>query len=148
MSTLSSSIPPLLTDAPEPSVRRQRNRGDRNFFAIITGGVLFVPLLVFSFLIVLIAGAWPAIQQFGWSFISGKTWDANAEGGALFGALPFMYGTMATAIGALLIAAPIGIAVATFLSEIETEGLSLPTGVYVAAPVVAFMSLVCTMTDF
>ena len=147
MSTL-STIPPVLEYVPEPVIRPQKNRGDRNFFAIITGGVLFVPLLVFVFLIVLIAGAWPAITQFGWSFLSGKTWDANAEGGALFGALPFMYGTIVTAMGALLIAAPVGIAVATFLSEIETEGLSLPTGVYVAAPVVAFMAPVCTMTDF
>jgi phosphate transport system permease protein len=143
MSTIAPpSLAPVLNYGPAP------NRGDRNFFAIITGGVLFVPLLVFGFLIVLIAGAWPAIHNFGWSFVSGKTWDANAEGGSLFGALPFIYGTMVTAIGALLVAAPIGIGVATFLSEIETEGLSLSTGVYVAAPVVAFMAPVCTMTDF
>ena len=124
------------------------NRGDRNFFGVITGGVFLVPLLVFCFLIVLVAGAWPAIHEFGWSFLSGKTWDANAEGGSLFGALPFVYGTLVTAFGALLIAAPIGIGVATFLSEIETEGLSLATGVFIAAPVVAFMAPVCTMTDF
>ena len=104
---MSTLAPPSL--APVLSYGPAANRGDRNFFGIITGGVLLVPLLVFGFLIVLIAGAWPAIHNFGWSFITGKTWDANAEGGELFGALPFIYGTMVTAIGALLVAAPIGV---------------------------------------
>ena len=105
----------------EPPVRRKtgaRNRGDRAFFGVVTVGVLFVPLLVLLFLAVLLAGAWPAIRTFGLHFLASKQWDANAEGGAAFGALPFIYGTLVTGVAALLIAAPIGIATATFLSEI------------------------------
>ena len=146
MSTIAPASLPV--DIPAPPRTRPRNRGDRNFFAVITGGVLLVPILVLIFLIVLIAGAYPAIHAYGLGFLTGKTWDANAEGGPLFGALPFVYGTLVTAAGALLIAAPIGIGVATFLSEIETSSLAPATCVYVAAPVVAFMAPVCTMTDF
>src|SRR3982751_2100798 len=120
MSTVSpSSVPSAVLI--EPPVRRKtgaRNRGDRAFFGIVTAGVLLVPLLVVLFLAVLLAGSWPAMRHFGLGFLTSKQWDANAEGGPAFGALPFIYGTVVTAVLALLIAAPIGIATATFLSEI------------------------------
>jgi phosphate transport system permease protein len=96
----------------------RRNSGDRRFFNIVTAAVLFVPLLVLLFIAVLVAGAAPALAKFGWGFLTSKTWDANAEGGPMFGALPFIYGTIVTAVAALLIAAPVGIATATFLAEI------------------------------
>src|SRR4051812_46644734 len=111
MSTLSpTSLPAPMMDAPVRPKASVRNKGDRAFFGIVTGGVLFVPVLVFLFLAVLLAGAWPAIRVFGLHFITSKQWDANAEGGEAFGALPFIYGTLVTGIAALLIAAPIGIA--------------------------------------
>jgi phosphate transport system permease protein len=119
MSTLSpSSAPTVVVDAPVAPRRGPRNRGDRAFFGVVTGGVLFVPLLVLLFLGVLVVGAWPAIRAFGLGFLTSRQWDANAEGGAAFGALPFIYGTLVTGVCALLLAAPIGIATATFLSEI------------------------------
>jgi phosphate transport system permease protein len=119
MSTLSpTSLPTPVLDAPGRRTHAVRNKGDRAFFGVVTGGVLFVPLLVFLFLAVLFAGAWPAIRAFGLHFLASRQWDANAEGGAAFGALPFIYGTLVTGVAALLIAAPIGIATATFLSEI------------------------------
>src|SRR4051812_5155654 len=119
MSTLSTAplLPPPAADAPaalpHPLAYGRRNAGDRRFFGVVTAGVLFVPVLVILFMIVLLAGAWPAFREFGLTFLRTRTWDANAEGGAAFGALPFIYGTLVTGVGALLVAAPIGIAVAT-----------------------------------
>src|SRR5258706_12581985 len=98
--------------------RHRGNRGDRLFFGIVTAAVWLVPLLVVIFLGVLLAGAWPAVRAFGWSFLTGKVWNANAEGGEVYSALPFIWGTLVTAFFALLLAAPIGIAVAAFLSEV------------------------------
>src|SRR5258706_1221643 len=98
--------------------RHRGNRGDRVFCGIVAAAVWLVPLLVAIFLGVLLAGAWPAVRAFGWGFLTGKVWNANAEGGEVYGALPFIYGTLVTAFFALLLAAPIGIGVATFLSEI------------------------------
>ena len=121
LSPLSTALSQPATP-PEPPVvvapRRIQNRGDRTFFGVITVAVWFVPALVLTFLAVLAVGSWPAIRAFGWSFLITKKWDANAEGGEMYGALPFIYGTLFTAFFALLIAAPIGIGVATFLSEI------------------------------
>src|SRR3954470_8691681 len=111
MSTLSPSSAPLLIEpggAARPAPRK--NAGDRRFFGVVTAAVLFVPVLVALFIAVLLTGAWPALAEFGWNFLRTRTWDANAEGGAAFGALPFIYGTLVTALAALLIAAPLGIA--------------------------------------
>jgi phosphate transport system permease protein len=118
MTTLSPSSPAILDAAPVMRKPTRRNRGDRIFFQGITVAVLFVPLLVMLFLGVLIAGAWPAVKAFGWKFFITSQWDANAEGGEAYGALPFIWGTLVTAFFALLLAAPIGIGVAAFLSEI------------------------------
>ena len=118
MTTLSPTT--VLQDVPSVENRRhtRHNRGDRVFFGIVTAAIWLVPLLVLMFLGVLLAGAWPAIRAFGWSFLAGKVWNANAEGGEMYGALPFIWGTLVTAFFALLLAAPIGIAVAAFLSEV------------------------------
>ncbi|HEY7120867.1 MAG TPA: phosphate ABC transporter permease subunit PstC [Tepidisphaeraceae bacterium] len=150
MSTLFPSSTPatLLVDAPPLRRPTQRNRGDRTFFGVVTGGVLLVPMLVFVFLAVLMVGAWPAVQQFGGRFIWSTEWDANAAGGAAFGALPFIYGTVVTGVFALALAAPVGIGVATFLSEIDTGDWSYAVCAFVAIPVMAFMAPVVTMTDF
>jgi phosphate transport system permease protein len=98
--------------------RHRGNRGDRVFFGVVTAALWLVPQLVVVLHGVLLAGAWPAVRAFGWGFLTGKVWDANAEGGEAYSALPFIWGTLVTAFFALLLAAPIGIAVAAFLSEV------------------------------
>src|SRR6202050_1996234 len=55
------------------------------------------------------------------SFLTGKTWDPVAE---QFGALPFIYGTVLTSLIALLIAVPLGVGAAIFLSELAPPRLS------------------------
>jgi phosphate transport system permease protein len=63
------------------------------------------------------------IQKFGWSFLWGTTWDPIKE---QFGALPFLYGTLVSSIIALLIAVPVGLGVAIFLSELAPRKVSDP----------------------
>jgi phosphate transport system permease protein len=58
--------------------------------------------------------ALPAVRQFGFSFITSTQWDAVDDN---YGALPLIYGTMVSAFLALLIAAPLGVAIAIFLTE-------------------------------
>lgn len=58
--------------------------------------------------------AWPAIQSFGLNFLVTTTWDPVAN---VYGALPQVYGTLVTSAIALVIAVPVGIGVAVFLSE-------------------------------
>ncbi|MEB3292814.1 MAG: phosphate ABC transporter permease subunit PstC [Synechococcales bacterium] len=70
---------------------------------------------------VLLAIAWrvgiealPAMQKFGLGFLTSSRWDPVED---IYGALPQIYGTMISACIALLIALPIGLGVAIFLSE-------------------------------
>jgi phosphate transport system permease protein len=56
----------------------------------------------------------PAIQKFGLGFLATSRWSVNDE---VFGALTQIYGTLVTSFIALLLAVPIGIGVAIFLSE-------------------------------
>ncbi|OUC13877.1 MAG: phosphate ABC transporter permease subunit PstC [Alkalinema sp. CACIAM 70d] len=58
--------------------------------------------------------ALPAIQQFGAGFLTSSRWDPVED---IYGALPQIYGTLVSSLIALLIAMPIGIGVAIFLSE-------------------------------
>lgn len=58
--------------------------------------------------------AWPAIREFGFSFVTGSRWLPNRD---TFGVLPFLVGTAVSSFIALLFALPLGLAVAIFLSE-------------------------------
>jgi len=56
----------------------------------------------------------PALEEFGLGFLTGANWQPNRD---RYGVLPFLVGTTATALIALLIAFPPGLAIAIFLSE-------------------------------
>jgi phosphate transport system permease protein len=60
------------------------------------------------------------LHKFGWKFFVGSAWDpVNAN----FGALPFIYGTLMTSIVALIIAVPLAVGVAVFLTEMCPKAL-------------------------
>jgi len=91
-------------------------------------GIAILASLGASVLLVLIAWqifdlAWPAIQSFGLSFIWTEAWDPVKN---QFGALIFIYGTVVTAGIALLIATPLSIAIALFLTEIAPRRVAAP----------------------
>ena len=62
-------------------------------------------------------------QTFGLDFITGTTWDPVA---AVYGALPFIVGTIASSLIALILAAPIGLLTAIFLAEMAPTRLATP----------------------
>src|SRR5271166_770158 len=59
----------------------------------------------------------PSRAKFGFSFLTGRTWDPVTD---QFGALPFIYGTVVTSFIALLISVPLGVGAAIFLSELAS----------------------------
>ena len=67
--------------------------------------------------------AWPAMQKFGLSFIWTEAWNPNTN---VYGALTFIYGTVVTAFIALLLATPLSIAIALFLTELAPRRLASP----------------------
>jgi phosphate transport system permease protein len=71
---------------------------------------------------VLVAG-WPALRHFGFAFVTSTDWDPIAE---KFGAGPAIYGTIVTSAIALMIATPLALGVALFISEIAPLWLRTP----------------------
>ncbi|MBK7993955.1 MAG: phosphate ABC transporter permease subunit PstC [Blastocatellia bacterium] len=70
--------------------------------------------LVITLLISMIYSSRLSISQFGFSFVFSSTWDPVKE---VFGALPFIYGTLVSSLIALAFAVPISLGVAVFLTE-------------------------------
>jgi phosphate transport system permease protein len=68
-------------------------------------------------------GARPALQKFGWHFLVSSTWDPV---NGVFGALPYIFGTILSSLIALLIAVPLSIATAVFLTELAPLWLRQP----------------------
>jgi phosphate transport system permease protein len=64
--------------------------------------------------------AWPSIEHYGLSFITGETWDPVKK---VFGALPFIYGTAVSSLIALLLSTPLAIGIALWLSELAPRAL-------------------------
>ncbi len=89
--------------------------GDRAFEWLTLAMAMSVVALVFLVGWQLARGSSLAIQRFGWNFLSSSTWDPVAE---QFGALPFIYGTLVSSLIALIIAVPLSIATAVYLTEL------------------------------
>src|SRR5262245_17200495 len=91
--------------------------GGTRFFAIL------LILIVVAIALLLFKEALPAIRKFGWQFPFRSIWDPVAED---FGAWPFIYGTIVSSMLALLIAVPLSLGVAIFLSELAPPYLRTP----------------------
>jgi phosphate transport system permease protein len=109
--------------APEDLRRRGIRIGD-----ILFRGIALLAAVAATVLLLLIAWkifdlAWPAIQDFGLSFVWTEAWDPVTN---TFGALIFIYGTVVTSLIALAIATPLSIAIALFLTEIAPRRLAAP----------------------
>lgn len=98
-------------------------RGDRSFQCLIAAMAAAVPLVIGAIFVALIAASWPAIRRFGVRFVVTSTWDPVA---GTLGVLPFIYGTVVSSALALLIAVPLGLGVAIFLSELVPGWLRSP----------------------
>jgi len=96
---------------------------DRFFRATVLTGALSVLVITCVIAFELVRNSVLPIKKFGWSFLWGTTWDPIAE---VFGGLPFLYGTLVSSILALLIAVPVGLGVAIFLSELAPRRASDP----------------------
>src|SRR3954466_14548783 len=89
--------------------------GDKAFYWLTLSMAFVVVLLVVLIGWQLGQGAGQAIQKFGFHFVTTSTWDPVAE---QYGALPFIYGTALSSLIALLLAVPLSIATAVYLTEL------------------------------
>ena len=97
------------------------------FFRRLTQSAAVIVLLILGGTIVsLIKGSLPAFQAFGLGFFTTQIWNPVTE---KFGALAPIYGTVVTSFIAMLIAVPVGLGIAIFLTELCPPVLRRPIGI-------------------
>lgn len=101
----------------------RRNRADRTYRAVLTALAFVLPFLLVTIGGGLAINAWPAVRRFGWAFLWRSTWDPVAE---IYGAAPMIFGTLVSSLLALLIAVPLALGVAIFLTEFSPAWLRKP----------------------
>lgn len=99
--------------------------GDKIYELLTAACALIVPALVIAIAIALFAAAWPAFSKLGASLVTSSNWDV---GRGAFGAAPAIFGTLLSSAVALIIATPLAIGVAIFLSEFSPVWLRQPVG--------------------
>ena len=97
--------------------------GDRIYRGTITFFAACVPLLLLLVAVEIGRAAWPALHTFGLGFLASSDWDPV---NGVFGAAPALYGTIVSSVLALLIATPLAIGVAIYLSEFAPAWLRQP----------------------
>ncbi|MEY4653191.1 MAG: hypothetical protein RI884_1772 [Pseudomonadota bacterium] len=110
---------------PEGSPGRVGPLIDRLFGWAAKGAAVLTLGLLVAILGSLVVGAWPAITQYGLSFLTSSVWDPVTNE---YGGLVMIYGTLATSIIALLIAVPVSFGIALFLTELSPSWLKRPLG--------------------
>ncbi len=97
--------------------------GDRIYTIATTGSALFIPVLLLLLAVALFEAGWPALKEFEFGFLFTSEWDpVNGR----FGAAPAIYGTILSSAIALVIATPLALGVAVFLSEFAPGWLRQP----------------------
>jgi len=100
--------------------------GDNSFRLLTLGAAVLVLVLLLGVVISLFIGAWPAFREFGVGFLFSDAWSPPKE---QFGAATAIYGTLVTSVIAMLIAVPVGLGIAVFLTELCWLPLRRPIGV-------------------
>jgi phosphate transport system permease protein len=91
-----------------------RSRGDILFRLLLTAAAVAIPVLLGFLVYELFTGSRLAIERYGFGFITSSTWDPVAE---QFGAWPLILGTLLSSAIALVIAVPLSLGVAIFLTD-------------------------------
>src|ERR1041385_4062721 len=108
-----------------PFVATTGNTGDAVFRILMLLVALLMVGIVVAMVIALAIDAMPSIRQFGFGFLKGQAWNPiKGE----FGALPFIYGTVASSLIALLISVPFSLGIAIFLVEQAPHYIARPVG--------------------
>jgi len=101
------------------------NTGDAVFRILMLLAALLMVAIVLAMVIALATDSMLSIRQFGFRFLTSQRWDPiKGE----FGALPFVYGTVASSLIALLISVPFSLGIAVFLVEQAPRYIARPVG--------------------
>ncbi len=105
------------------NARPSGNLADRGFAGLMLACACTIFVIVAFIFVILVLRSRLTLAQFGWHFFVRSDWDPVSGS---FGALPFIYGTLATSLLALLIAVPLALGVAVFITELCPRPLRAP----------------------
>jgi len=127
MTTAATELEPTVTSQSNSYGRRvtEPNRGDRTYRAALTMLAWVLPVVLLAMVAELSVNAWPAVTKFGWGFVFKSTWNPVTE---VYGAAPLIFGTLASSALALLIAVPLALSAAIFLTEFAPPWVRSPLG--------------------
>ncbi|TPG47267.1 phosphate ABC transporter permease subunit PstC [Roseomonas nepalensis] len=116
----------VLPAAPaRPATRRGAGRGDAIFAGLCRAAAVLVLVLLGAIIVELFLGGLPAFRAFGAAFLASTEWDPVGD---LYGAGVPIYGTLVTAVLALLLAVPVAFGIAFFLTELAPAWMRGPVG--------------------
>ena len=117
--------PPTALPAGRP-LAHQRGRPADVLFRFATAACASIVLILLAGMLVRTTwAAWPAFQHSGIGLVTSNNWNPNTSS---FGGLSFIYGTLLTSVIALVLAVPVSILIALFVSEVAPPGLGTPLG--------------------
>jgi phosphate transport system permease protein len=99
---------------------------DAAFYNLTRFSALAVLIIMGGVIVSLIYGSIPTFQALGFGFLTGQSWNPPLD---KFGAAPSIYGTLVTSMIAMVIAVPVGIGVAIFLTELCPPVMRRPIGI-------------------
>jgi phosphate transport system permease protein len=104
---------------------REANPSDLVFRALVAGFAATVLIVVAAMAIEMAHASFPSLPHFGLGFVVSRDWDPVRDA---FGALPFIYGTVVSSLIALILAVPVALGVAVYLTELAPLRLRTPIG--------------------
>ena len=97
--------------------------GDRVYSAVTFLASLSIFVIIIWLAVQLALSSHQSIHQFGWHFITRSVWDETSD---IYGILPFIFGTLYSSLIALVLAVPVSIGAAIFLSELSPQWIRTP----------------------
>jgi phosphate transport system permease protein len=119
------SIPATTASSRVKALDRMRV-ADVGFRLLTRLAAITVLVLLSAVILSLVSGSLPALREFGLNFLIEQRWNPVTE---KFGALAPIYGTLVTSFIAMLIAVPVGLLIAIFLTELCPRWLRRPIGI-------------------
>ena len=123
---LSGSGATVSSSASRIRILTKLHMSDAIFRHFTRGAAILVLVILSGVIIALVEGALPALRAFGVNFLIEERWNPVTE---KFGALAPVYGTLVTSLIAMLIAVPLGLLIAVFLTELCPMWLRRPIGI-------------------
>jgi len=113
------------------AILRRLKFSDVIFENLAKAAAYTVLLLLGGIIISLIIGAWPAIEAYGLNFLTTTRWAPSLKPQPILGALGPIYGTLVSSLIAMIIAVPVGLGIAIFLTELCPHWLRRPISIAV-----------------